>query len=241
MVAEDIIELLRKRESPENKAGMARFGINVEQAFGVPVTELRKIAREIGKNHQLALELWSTGFHEAKIMAVLVAEPKKLDRETMESWARDFDSWDITDLSMIHLFRKNPEAHSLAVSWAGRQEEFVKRAGFALMATLAVHDKKSGDQFFKEYLALVEDASEDERNYVKKAVNWALRQIGKRNFHLREKAIETAERIALKNSRSARWIASDALRELKGEKVEEMLLKKEGIKKEGSSSRRQEL
>jgi len=211
---DDIISTLQTMASETNRSGMGRFGINVENALGIKVTDLRKLARRIKKGHDLALQLWETGIHEARLLATMIDEPSAVTEQQMESWASDFDSWDMVDQACNNLFRRTSFAQSKAVDWAVRDEEFIKRAGFAMMAVLAVHDKAASDAVFKRYLGFVEKGAKDERNYVKKAVNWALRQIGKRNPVLREKAVRAAERIRDQGTKSARWIANDALREL---------------------------
>ena len=193
---------------------MARYGINISNALGVPLPALRKLAKEVGRNHSLAIELWLSQVHEARILATLVADPKRVTDSLMEQWVRDFDSWDICDGCCNNLFNRTPLAHIKARAWAVRDEEFVRRAGFVLIATLAVHDKKASNQQFFDYFPLIELYSVDERNLVKKAVNWALRQIGKRNMVLNCKAVELAARLKQSASRSARWIGSDAWREL---------------------------
>ena len=193
---------------------MARYGINVSNALGVPLPVLRKLAKEFGKNHSLAIELWQTQIHEIRILATIVADAKQVTDTLMEQWVKDFDSWDICDGCCNNLFNRTPLAHDKARTWAARDEEFVRRAGFVLMATLAVHDKKASNQQFSNYFSLIQQYSVDERNLVKKAVNWALRQIGKRNMVLNSKAVELAARLKQSASRSARWIGSDAWREL---------------------------
>jgi 3-methyladenine DNA glycosylase AlkD len=209
-----VVEQLRAMGSERNREGMARFEINTESALGIGVTQLRKFARSLGRDHRLAGELWATGFHEARILASLVDEPDKVTRAQMDRWARDFDSWDIVDQCCGNLFDKTPHAWDKAVEWSKRKPEFTKRAGFALMAWLAVHDKTAPDKRFKEFLPLIEAQADDDRNFVKKAVNWALRQIGKRNAALNAAALKTANKIAKRDSKSARWIARDAIREL---------------------------
>jgi len=206
--------------NPINVAGMARFGINPKNTLGISVKDLRKIAKEIGHDHGLAEKLWHSGIHEARIMASLVDAAKLVTEAQMETWVRDFDSWDVCDLCCMNLFRKTRFAYRKAMEWNAREEEFVKRAGFALMATLAVHDKKENDSVFQEFLPIIEKEASDGRNYVKKAVNWALRQIGKRNRALNKLAIESAERIQMNESKPAQWIALDALRELRSEKIQ---------------------
>ncbi len=219
-----VIALLEAEASEENRAGMARYGINTERAYGISVKRLREIATSIGTGHEIAEELWGTGMLEARILASLVDEPAKVTPEGMEEKVRGFDSWALWDGYCNNLFRKTPFAHAKVQEWTLREETFVRRAGFSLMANLAVHDKKAADSLFEGYLALIEDAAADERNFVKKAVNWALRQIGKRSPELNRAAIACAERLAARDSKSARWNAKDALRELTSEKVQARLV-----------------
>ena len=209
-----ILAELQGLADPKNVAGMARFGIVGKSVLGISVTQLRALAKRVGHNHAVAEELWSSGIFEARLLAAFVAEPAKVTRRQASSWAKDFECWADCDGLCIHLFRKTPFAHELALAWSRRREELVKRAGFTMMATLAVHDKKAGDEVFREYLVRVEEESQDERHNVKKGVNWALRQIGKRNRRLNREAIRVAKQIQRQDSRAARWIASDALREL---------------------------
>lgn len=216
--APQVIEKLKSLANPANVAGMARYGINSSGTLGVPVPVLRQLARETGKDHSLALALWASGLHEARILASMVDDPNLVTEAQMEGWVAGFDSWDICDQVCSNLFDKTPYAHAKAVEWSRRREEFVKRAGFALMACLAVHDKKAGDRDMLKFLPYIEKGAVDERNFVRKAVNWALRQIGKRNGALRPAAIECARRILKLDSKSARWVASDALRELETRK-----------------------
>jgi len=219
----DILKELKKLADPESVEGMSQFGISTENTLGISIPELRKLAKKIGKDHNTAQELWKSEIHEAKILASMVDNPKLVTEAQMEEWVKDFDSWDVCDQVCNNLFRKTSFASRKAVDWSERQEEFVKRAGFVLMATTAVHDKKLDDKKFIEYLEIIKDKSDDKRNYVKKAVNWALRQIGKRNKKLNEEAIKTAEKIKKLEYKSAKWIAADALRELKSDKVKERL------------------
>ena len=198
---------------------MARFGIESRNALGISVSKLRKLARQIGPSHALAQQLWDCGIHEARGLAALIDEPEKVTEQQMERWVRAIESWDICDGCCGNLFDKTPFAYHKAVEWSGREEEYVKRAAFALMAWLAVHDKKAADAKFLGFLPIISRESTDERNFVKKAVNWALRQIGKRNPLLNEAAIKTAQQIQKLDSRSARWTAADALRELTSETV----------------------
>jgi 3-methyladenine DNA glycosylase AlkD len=213
-LAGDLAARIRAAGSEHNRQGMARYGINVVHAAGVSVAVVRGIRKETGQNHALALCLWDAGLHEARLLACLAADPGLVDDALLEKWAADLDSWDICDMFTNNLVRKTPLAHAKARAWAGRPEEFVRRAGFSLMASLAVHDKKASDDRFVEYLGLVEATACDGRNFVKKAVNWALRGIGKRNEPLRLAALETARRVLEQDTPQARWIARDAIREL---------------------------
>jgi len=219
MEFEEVVKRLKREANPENVAGMARFGINPEGTLGICAPDLMRLAKKIGKDHALAQKVWSTGIHEARILAAMMDEPSKVTEKQMEKWVDDFDSWDVCDQVCMRLFDKTPFAYDKVEEWSGREEEFVKRAGFALMASLAVHDKKADDARFEKMLSIIARESTDDRNYVRKAVNWALRQIGKRNKRLNTKAIKTAEKIQKMDSKSARWIAADALRELKSEAV----------------------
>ena len=221
----DIIQKLKSSANPEAVKGMARFGINPDNTYGVSVPNLRKMAREAGKDHALAQQLWDSGIHEARLIAGMIDLPELVTGEQMESWVKGFDSWDVCDQCCSNLFDKTESAHQKAAEWSKREEEFVRRAGFALMAALAVHDKKAADEDFLKFLPLIKEASTDDRNFVKKAVNWALRQIGKRNLNLNKMAIKTAEEIQQIDARSARWIAADAIRELTGEAVQKRLAK----------------
>ena len=209
-----VLAELRRLANPANVAGMARFGIAGRNLLGISTIPLRAIAKRIGRNHALAEQLGASGVFEARILAAFVAEPAQLTRRQANSWAKDFECWADCDGLCIHLFRKAPFAHEMAVAWSRSREELVKRAGFTMMATLAVHDKAAGNDVFRDYLRRVHEAATDERHNVKKGVNWALRQIGKRNPILNREAIRIAKRIREKDSPAARWIANDALREL---------------------------
>ncbi len=222
----DIIEKLKSVSNPDAVGGMARFGITPENTFGVSIPNLRKIAKETKKNHALAQQLWESGFRETMILASMIDEPEMVTEEQMEKWVLDFDYWEICDQCCMNLFEKTGFAYEKAIEWSLRDEQFVKRAGFVLMARLAVSDKKADDSRFEQFFPMMLREADDERNFVKKAVNWALRQIGKRNLALNEKAIETAMEIQKIDSKSARWIASDAIRELSGEAVQKRLRKK---------------
>ncbi|HDL21038.1 MAG TPA: DNA alkylation repair protein [Nitrospirae bacterium] len=218
-----ILKTLKSLSNPEAVAGMARFGINPENIYGISIPNLRKMAGQIGKSHLLAEKLWVSGIHEARILACMVDESEKVSESQMERWVKDFDSWDVCDQCCNKLFVRTEVAYKKAIEWSNRSEEFVKRAGFVLMTQLAVHDKEAGDDTFDEFFTIIKREAADERNFVKKAVNWALRQIGKRNRNLNKRAINVAEMIRKIDSKTARWIASDALRELTDEKVQARL------------------
>lgn len=215
MTFEEIVKELKASADAEAAAGMSRFGINTDNALGISISDLRKIAKRIEKDHRTAQKLWATEIHEARILASIIDEPKFVTEEQMENWVKDFNSWDLCDQVCNNLFRKTDYAYIKAVEWSGSSEEFVKRAGFVLMAVTAVHDKETDDEIFIDFLDLVKKEAEDDRNFVKKAVNWALRQIGKKNKKLKRAAVEKAEEIKQLDSKSARWIAKDALKELK--------------------------
>lgn len=215
--APEVIAHLVSLRNERNIAGMARFGIRPARPLGISITTLRPLARKLGRDHALSEELWASGWHEARILAAFVEEPARVTRRLMDARAAAFDSWDVCDQWCLSVFRRTPHAWAKARQWAGRRAEFVKRAGFSLFATLAVHDHTADEPAFLAALELVEREAGDERNYVKKSVNWALRQIGKRDARLRRAAITTAVRIAKQDSRAARWIAADALRELRGQ------------------------
>jgi len=221
----DIIEKLKSLSDPEAVKGMTRFGISVENAYGVSIPALRKIAKETGKDHTLAQQLWASGIHEARTLASMIDKTEMVTEAQMESWVKDFDSWSVCDQCCSNLFDKTEFAYRKASVWSEREEEFVKRAGFVLMACLAVHDKKASDEDFLKFLLIMKRESTDDRNFVKKAVNWALRQIGKRNLNLNKEAVKAAEEIQQIDSKSARWIAADAIRELTGEAVQSRLAK----------------
>ena len=220
MSADSLVAEMRSMADPRAAAGMARFGIASKGTFGVSMPALRSMARRVGTDHLVALRLWGTGYHEAKILAALVDDPALVTEVQMERWAMDFDSWDVCDQCCGNLFDKTRFAYAKAGEWAQREEEFVKRAGYVLMAELAVHDKEAPDSEFLRFLPLIEEGSSDPRNFVKKAVNWALRQIGKRSLELNREALRAARRISKRDSASARWVASDAIRELESLRVQ---------------------
>ena len=214
MTAAEILTQLKSLANPANVVGMARYGINSRNTLGVSIPQLRQIAKQVGMDHALALALWQSGIHDARILAAYIDDPARVTLAQMERWVKDFDSWDVCDQVCSSLFDKTPYAHRVAVAWARREPEFVRRAGFVMMAALAVHDKAASDAAFLKFLRIIQRHSTDERNFVKKAVNWALRQIGKRNRALNRAAIATAKEIQKIESKTARWIAADALREL---------------------------
>ncbi|OGZ31893.1 MAG: DNA alkylation repair protein [Candidatus Portnoybacteria bacterium RBG_13_40_8] len=215
MTVSEIINYLKKNSSPKDREGMARFGIDVKYALGVKIPVLRNLAKKLGKNHQLALDLWKTKIHEVRILASMIDEIDKVSEKQMQQWVKCFNSWDLCDQVCMNLFDKTKFAWKKAMQWPKRKEEFVRRAGFSMMACLAWHDKKAKDEDFLKFFPVIKKYSFDKRNFVKKAVNWALRQIGKRNNNLKKHAIKAAEEILKIDSMSARWIAGDALRELK--------------------------
>ena len=227
MTVSEVLEKLESLGSPENVAGMKRFGIETPESFGIATPVLKQFARQVkaeaSDRHEFSLELWETGNYEARAIAFMVDDPKKVSSDQMESWANDFDNWATVDGACCYLFCRTPLAYEKVFGWAERDEEFIKRAAFSLIAYLTVHDKKASDEKIALFLALIEKHSDDPRNFVKKAVNWALRQIGKRSVELNKLAIETAERIKARGTKAARWVASDALRELRNENVLERL------------------
>jgi 3-methyladenine DNA glycosylase AlkD len=221
-----VLQELRGLADPRVKTKMAYFGVDVEKAHGISAPVLHQFAKGIGKSQELAEQLWQTGFHEARILAALIGEPHKITGAQMERWVRDFDSWDVVDTVCCYLYAQAKPAWAKVDLWSRRSPEFEKRAAFSLMAYLSYKDKEAPDQRFLRFLPVVEREAHDERNFVRKAVNWALRNIGKRNLSLNRAAIETAERVRAQNSRAARWIAADALRELKSAAVQARLRKR---------------
>lgn len=219
----EILKKLKSLADPKAVEGMARFGINPKNTYGVSIPNLRAMAKEIGRNHILAQQLWASGIHEARILAGMIDDPETVTEKQMDSWVKDFDSWDVCDQCCSNLLDKTKFAYRKAVEWSERHEEFVKRAGFVLMAALAVHDKKAKDEEFLKFLPIIKRESIDNRNFVKKAVNWALRQIGKRNINLNKAAIKIAKDMQGIDSNSAKWIALDARRELTSETIQKRL------------------
>ena len=219
----DVLDKLQSKAQPEQLKGMAKYGMTVEQRLGVSVPDMRKLAKEIGKDHKLALDLWRTGVAEARIVAGMVGDPAKITEEQMEEWVKGINSWDVCDQVCDNLFEKNQLAWKKIVDWSEREEEFVKRTAFSLIACLAWHDKKARDEKFIELLPVIIRGATDERNFVKKAVNWALRNIGKRNLNLNRAAINAAKEIQRLDSKAARWVAADAIRELESDAIQSKL------------------
>jgi len=219
MTRKEILDRLKAMSDPASVEGMSRYGIRPGKVYGVRIPALRTLAREIGADHRLAGSLFSSGVHEARILASMIDDPDRVTEDQMERWVKAFDSWDVCDQCCLNLFRRTRFAHAKAIEWSSRDEEFVKRAAFVLVATLAVHDRDAPDGAFTKFLSVIRGQATDERTYVKKAVSWALRQIGKRSLALNHAAVETAQEIARIDSKAARWIASDALKELLSEKV----------------------
>ena len=221
--AESVVRQLASVGNADWIAGMRQFGIVSEKVLGISVPELRRTARRLGRNHELADQLWRSGVFEARLIAAMIDDPNRVTISQMERWARDFDSWAIVDGCCQDLFVRTSYAWNKAFEWSARSKEYVKRAGFALVAKLAVHDRTAADTEFNRFLQVIEREAHDERPYVRKAVNWALREIGKRNETLRNRAIATAARVHRQGTSAARWIASDALRELRSDEVRRRL------------------
>ena len=214
----DVLARLAGMRNETNRAGMARFGINIQNAYGISIRDLRPLAKALGRDHDLALELWRTGIHEARILASFIDEADKVGQEQIDAWVADFDSWDLCD-QVVDLFIATPFADAKIRAWASAEPKFVKRAAFAMIARRAVRHKELPDETFLAYLDLIDAQAGDPRNYVKKAVNWALRQIGKRSAGLHRRALALAERLAASNDKARRWIGRDAVRELTRETV----------------------
>ncbi len=217
----EIIEHLKTLRNENNINGMARFGISSVNTLGVSMPDIRDIAKHVKKNHTLALQLWDSEIHECRILAALIASPSEMTSETMDKWVSEIDSWDVCDQACFNIFDKTPFAKEKVFQWAVSEMEFTRRAAFALLAGMAIHWKKVNDNEFLPYFDLIFKYSTDNRNFVKKAVNWALRQIGKRSFYLNDKAIELSEKLLIKlpESKSAQWIAKDAIKELSSDKI----------------------
>ncbi|OWT33864.1 DNA alkylation repair protein [Methanobrevibacter sp. 87.7] len=226
MEFEDIIHEFEFLSNEENIKGKKRFGINFNKSYGLRMLDIRKIAKKVGKNHEIAIKLWDYPYHESRILAPMVEEPDKLTNEQLDKWVSEFDSWDVVDQACINLFRNSDLAISKIPIWAENEKEYVKRTAFSLIAVLAVHNKKEDDEYFRKFYPLIIDASCDNRNFVKKAVNWAIRQIGKRNINLNKEAIELSYEILKKDCKASRWIAKNAINELESDKIQKKLLNK---------------
>ncbi|HEX6273648.1 MAG TPA: DNA alkylation repair protein [Polyangiaceae bacterium] len=221
----DAVAWLRKKGTKATRDGMARYAIPSDKAFGVSVGVMRAYAKKLGHDHELAQALWADGHYESRMLACFVADPALVTPAQMERWARDFDSWALCDTAAFHLFDRTPHAWKHVAAWAPRSEEFVRRAAFALLASLALHDRQAADAPFLSGLRLIERAAPDERNFVKKAVSWALRSVGRRNRALNDAAVAVAKRLAASAKPAARWVGKDALRELTSPAVRKRLEK----------------
>jgi 3-methyladenine DNA glycosylase AlkD len=230
---DSVLASLRRLASKSVRDGLARFAIPAENAFGVSVGTLRKEAKRIGRNHELAEGLWKTGYLEARLLACFIDDPASVTKKQMDRWCRDFDNWAVVDTACFHLFDKTADAWKMIERWAKLTGEFQKRAAFALIWALTVHDKRSGDESFRKGLKLIERAATDDRNFVKKAVNMALRATGKRNPALHAAAVKTAERLAASTDPTARWNSKDALRELRGPSVARRLASRKQVRTRG--------
>ncbi|OGS21952.1 MAG: DNA alkylation repair protein [Elusimicrobia bacterium RIFOXYA2_FULL_40_6] len=219
MKYQQIISKIKSSYNPKNIAGMKRFGINVENAYGIPMPELRKLGKQIGKDHESAKQLWNSKIHDARILASIIEQPEMITERQMDSWVKEFDSWDLCDQCCMNLFSETEFANKKAFEWIKSKETFIKRAGFVIMAVLSVHNKDMADKDFQKFLPFIKKESTDERNFVRKAVNWALRQIGKRNMVLNQEAVKLSKELMKSDSKSARWIGSDAYRELTNPKT----------------------
>jgi len=223
---EDALAWLERRGTKRERDGLARYGIVAKKAYGVPIAGIQQLARRIGTDHDLALALWDSGWHEARLLAPFVDDPSRVTSSQMDRWAREFENWGVCDTVCFKLFDRVPLAWRKVTQWSGRRDEFVKRGAFALLASLALHDKETGDAPFRRGLALIEQAATDERNFVKKGVNWALRAVGERNTALNAAAREVAERLAASDDPTARWVGKDALRALASPAVRKRLAKR---------------
>jgi len=221
----DVVTELKSKANPDNLKGMARYGMDISNRLGVSIPILRKLAKEIGKDHKLALELWKKGIDETKILASMIAAENKLTEEEAEKWVAGFNSWDVCDQVCMNLFKKMPFAEKKIKEWSKREEEFIRRAAFTLIACIAVYDKEKPDNEFIKFFPLIKEAATDERNYVKKAVSWALRNIGKRNKNLNKKVTKFARELECLQSKTAKWIARDTLRDTQRETVKNRWVK----------------
>ncbi|MHA1198257.1 MAG: DNA alkylation repair protein [Candidatus Heimdallarchaeaceae archaeon] len=225
MDSKDVLLKFKLAQDVNSIEGMAKFGITPDKTFGIKIPVLRKMAKEIGVDHHLALELWELGYRESMILASMIDDSTQVTEQQMDSWVNDFSYWEICDQAIMNLFEKKEQAYDKAVEWSLREEEFVKRAGFVMMARLAVSDKNAQDEQFQEFFPHILRGARDDRNFVKKAVNWAIRQIGKRNLSLNKYTIELSKEIQMIDSKAAKWIANDALRELLSDAVQKRLSK----------------
>jgi 3-methyladenine DNA glycosylase AlkD len=227
MELNELTLLLKKLGDKKAVPFMAKFGINPEFALGIRIPVLRRLSKEIGKNHSLALQVWEAKYHEGRILATMIADPKETTRKLADDWTSDFNSWDLCDQTCMNLFEKLPFAWEKTVEWCHREHEFEKRAGFVMIARLAVSDKKTADEKFEMFFPLLIQAATDPRNFVKKAVNWAIRQIGKRSLHLNKEMIALSRQLSMTDNKTARWIAADAIRELDNKAMQNRLMKKQ--------------
>lgn len=214
---------LERRGTKRNRDAMLRYGINAPKAFGVSVGDIKQFSKQVGRDHELALALWETGWYEARMLAPFIDDPEKVTAAQMNRWARDFDNWAVCDHACFHLFDRTPHAWRKIEQWSSRRDEFVKRAAFALLASVALHDKRAADEPFLRSLALIERAAADDRNFVKKGVSWALRLVGRRNRTLNAASVETSRRLVDSPHEAARWIGRGALKELTGTVVRRQL------------------
>lgn len=226
MDKDEVLAWLKKQGTRRTVEGMARYGIVAERAFGVTVGTLRQLQKKLGRDQALSIALWDSGWYEARLLAALVGEPKLVTRRQMNVWAASFENWADCDTACFHLFDRTPFAWEKAHQWATSPREFVKRAAFAMMASLTIHDKAAPDSDYLPFLPLIEVGAHDERNFVKKAVNWALRSIGKRSSTLHAAALPVAERLAESQNAACRWVGKDAARELASPQVRERLARR---------------
>jgi 3-methyladenine DNA glycosylase AlkD len=228
---DEVIAALQKRASKKTRDGMARYAIPSQRAFGVPVGEIRKLGKALGKSHALAEALWDSGHYEARMLATFIDDIALVTPKQMDRWCKDFDNWAICDTACFGFFDRSVHAYEKVAAWAKRKPEFEKRAGFALLASLALHDKRADNEVFLALLPLIEQGAHDERNFVKKAVSWALRGVGRRSIELNRASIEVAERLSRSTNAPARWVGKDALRELAGPAVRKRLAARAAAKR----------
>jgi 3-methyladenine DNA glycosylase AlkD len=225
----DALSALERMSTRRDLENLSRFGITARKAYGVSMANLKRLAKRFGRNHALAAALWDTGWYEARMLATLVDEPARVTPAQMERWCGDFDNWGICDTACFMLFDRTPHAWSKVSAWAGRRGEFARRAAFALLACLALHDKEAGDRRFLDGLRLIERAAADDRNFVKKGVSWAIRSIGRRNAALNAATVTVARRLSASESAAARWVGKGAVRELTSPAVRGRLAGRRGI------------